>query len=81
MTREPNGALLECAELSALADPDGDGDPYRDVVWELHQRGGADVCERAIEWCRSESAALRRLGATVLGDRCLKAGNPDLVVR
>lgn len=76
MTRDPNGALLERAELPALADPEGDGEPYRDVVWELHQRGGADVYERAIEWCRSESAALRRLGATVLAQLGLKERFP-----
>lgn len=68
--------LLERAESLARSDPEGEDGGFWDVVYELHRRAQSDVCERALHWCRADSAALRGLGATVLAQLGRDEGFP-----
>lgn len=76
MSQLSNDALLRAADLAADTDPEGDGEAYWKAVRELHRRGTADICARALEWTQSESAARRGLGATILAQLGKAQGAP-----
>jgi HEAT repeat protein len=60
--------LATTAILSQLASaPSGDSEERWALVRELHRRGDSETFRSAVDWCHSDEASLRCLGADLLG--------------